>query len=482
MMKPEEEASLLRDELIGVPEKLMNWGKIRMIVTRNPATEEVISEYPTLSAAELDSRIDRSASAFETWKSTSIEHRAELLRRIAAEIRNSLEDSARMISIEMGKPLSEARAEVEKCATGCEFYAEHGPGFLANEEVETDASKSYVRFDPLGCVLAVMPWNFPFWQVLRFAAPTLLAGNVGLLKHASNVTGCALEIEKILHRAGVPEDVFQTLVIPSSDVASVIENRNVRAVSLTGSEAAGSAVAEVAGKHLKKLVLELGGSDPFIVLEDADLEKVIPKAVQSRTMNAGQSCIAAKRFLVVQSVYPEFVERLTEAMREIQVGDPLDASTKMGPLAREDLVEDLDQQVKKSISQGAQLMTGGKKLDRPGHFYAPTVLAGATTEMTCLKEETFGPVASVASVANADEAVRIANSSKYGLGGSIWSQDISRAEQIAAQIESGSVFINEFTKSDPKVPFGGVKDSGYGRELSVFGIREFVNTKTVWIA
>lgn len=451
------------------------------LVSQNPATEEIINEFPIHTAMEVNASLQRAAAAQEIWRRESISSRAEYLKRIATELRNSLDQSARLITAEMGKSITEARAEVEKCAIGCEFYAEHGPAFLEKERIETPARNSYIRFDPLGCVLAVMPWNFPFWQVLRFAAPTLLAGNVGLLKHASNVTGCALAIEQILQRAGLPEGVFGTLVIPSSRVSSVVEREEIRAVSLTGSEAAGSAVAEIAGKKLKKQVLELGGSDPFIVLEDADLDLAVAQAVKSRTINCGQSCIAAKRFIVVESVYAEFVDRMTASLKELTVGDPLDETTDLGPLARKDLRDDLHKQVQTSIQQGARLTTGGKPIDRTGYFYEPTLLADATPEMLCFHDEVFGPVASVASVSDAEAALKIANASQYGLAASLWTQDIERAEELAARVESGGVFINEFPKSDPHVPFGGVKNSGYGRELSWYGIREFVNVKTIWI-
>lgn len=461
-------------------EKIMSSNET--ISSINPATEEKIAEYSLLSPSELDTKLLKSADAYTNWRKETIQARADLIGRVGTEIRNSLEESAQLITQEMGKSIKEARAEVEKCATGCEFYAQHGPEFLQHDHIQTDASKSYVRFDPIGGVLAVMPWNFPFWQVLRFAAPTLLAGNVGLLKHASNVTGCALAIEKILLRAGVPEGVFTTLVVPSQQIAGVIARDEIRAVSLTGSDAAGRSVAEVAGKHVKKLVLELGGSDAFIVLDDADLNLAVTKAVKSRTLNAGQSCIAAKRFLVIDSVYDEFVERMTSGMQDLKVGDPLDENNDMGPLARNDLVDDLDEQVQKSISLGARLTTGGKRLERNGCFYEPTVLADVTPQMTCFNEETFGPVASVTRIKDESEAIELANSSNFGLGGSVWTQDIARAEQIAAQLDTGGVFINEFTKSDSKVPFGGVKDSGYGRELSSYGIHEFVNAKTVWVS
>ena len=451
------------------------------IQTINPSNGKLIAEYTTLDTDQLNQKLVQSAETFQTWSPTPIEDRAELIRAVGAELQKARDECAELISLEMGKSIKEARAEVEKSVLGCDYYADNGPQFLQPEQFSTDASRSYVRFDPIGGVLAVMPWNFPFWQVLRFAAPTLLAGNVGLLKHASNVTGCALKIEELFRRAGAPAGLFTTLVIPSSRVADVIKRPEIRAVSLTGSDAAGRAVAETAGKHLKKQVLELGGSDAFIVLEDADLDLTVPKAVKSRTINAGQSCIAAKRFLVAKPVYEEFVERMKSEMESLQVGDPFDEETDLGPLARKDLVDELSEQVQKSIEQGARLVSGGKRIEGLGCFYEPTILADVTPEMTCFREETFGPVASITCVNDEEEAIQLANQSEFGLGGSVWSRDVERAERIAARLDTGGVFINDFTKSDPIVPFGGVKDSGYGRELSHYGIREFVNIKTVWI-
>lgn len=453
----------------------------QQITTINPATGEKLKDYAVMSEAEVGECVQCSVEARNAWRNRSISERASLIGRLAQSIRAVCEPAAKLISTEMGKPIAQASAEVEKCAYGCEFYAEHGPGFLADDVIATSATKSYVRYDPLGCVLAVMPWNFPFWQVFRFVAPTLIAGNVGLLKHASNVTGCALMIEEIVRDAGIPDGVFQTLVIPSERIEQLIADPAISAVTLTGSDRAGRAVAQAAGKHLKKTVLELGGSDPFIVLEDADLDAVMSGAIAGRTLNSGQSCIAAKRFLVAGSVYDEFVTRLTTAMSELPVGDPFDPQTKIGPLARQDLVDELHEQVRKSVSEGARLTTGGQPLDRPGCFYPPTVLADVTSEMTCFNEETFGPVASVTRVKDAEEAILLANVSEFGLGGSIWSRNVEKAQQLAGRIETGGVFINTFTKSDPHVPFGGVKHSGYGRELGVQGIREFVNTKTIWI-
>lgn len=451
------------------------------IQTINPATEDLLAEYPLCSDQQLVHKLEQSAEAFRTWREVPLTQRVALIQRLAAVLRETLEDSAQLMTREMGKPITQSRAEVEKCAVGCEFYATEGPGFLSPQPVATDAQKSLVRFDPLGPVLAIMPWNFPFWQVLRFAVPALLAGNVCLLKHASNVTGSALAIEQLFKDAGFPSRAFTTLVAGSSQMPLAIGHPAVRAVTLTGSERAGRAVAAVAGQHLKKCVLELGGSDPFIVLGDVDVKHVALQATKARTLNSGQSCIAAKRFLVEQSIYSEFVDCMTEQMRRLRVGDPLDSQTAVGPLARQDLLDELHAQVEKSICQGARLTTGGMQLEQLGAFYPPTVLADMTPEMTCFREELFGPVAAIMPVADADAAVELANASAYGLGGSIWTQDVERGELLAARIEAGSVFINEITKSDPRVPFGGVKDSGYGRELSHFGLREFVNIKTVWI-
>jgi succinate-semialdehyde dehydrogenase/glutarate-semialdehyde dehydrogenase len=381
----------------------------------------------------------------------------------------------------MGKPLAQSRAEVEKCAWCCDYFADNAQAFLADMPKESTATESYVAFDPLGPVLAIMPWNFPFWQVFRFAAPGLMAGNVGILKHASNVPQCALAIEEVFRNAGFPEGTFQTLLVPGSKATALIDDPRIAAVTLTGSEEAGARVAEASGRNLKPAVLELGGSDPFIVLADADVETAARVAIDARFQNAGQSCIAAKRFIVVDSVAEEFQERFRNGIEELPVGDPSDAGTRVGPLAKQDLVDTLDEQVRRSVDAGASIVTGGQRLDRPGYFYAPTLIAGVKPGMQVFTEETFGPAAALIRARDAEEAVALANDSRFGLGASLWSRDIDRAKSLAREIETGSVFINGMVASDPRLPFGGVKSSGYGRELSEFGIREFVNIKTVWI-
>src|SRR5713101_1374978 len=386
------------------------------------------------------------------------------------------------MALEMGKPVTQGEAEVEKCAWGCEYYAEHAARFLAPEPRETDAARSYVRFDPLGPVLAVMPWNFPFWQVFRFAAPALMAGNAGILKHASNVPRCALEIERVFRAAGLPEGLFGTVLVGPAAVPALIADARIRAVTLTGSDRAGSQVAEQAGRHLKKTVLELGGSDPFIVLEDADLERAATTAVEARLINSGQSCIAAKRFIVVEHVAERFLERFTSEMRARRVGDPLDPATQVGPQARLDLRENLHRQVQESVKRGARLVLGGQVPAGQGAFYPPTVLIAVEPGMPAFDQETFGPVAAVIRAKDEADAIRLANASPYGLGASVWTADVKRGERVAREIDAGSVFVNALVKSDPRLPFGGVKRSGYGRELSQYGLREFVNIKTVWLA
>jgi len=447
----------------------------------NPATEELIRDYPEHDSAEVRRRLDRAESAFAGWRRTSFAERTALMRRAAEVLHRGAATFARTMTEEMGKPIAAAEAEVEKCAGVCDFYAQNAERFLAPETIRSDASLSFVRYDPLGPVLAVMPWNFPFWQVFRFAAPALMAGNVGLLKHASNVPGSALAIEEVFRRAGFPEGVFSTLMVSSQAVESIIADPAVRAVTLTGSEPAGVAVASRAGAVLKKTVLELGGSDPFIVLADADPVQVAVQAAKARTINTGQSCIAAKRFIVEEAVCVKFETALAAEMSRLKVGDPLDRGNDLGPLAREDLLDELDRQVRCSLEAGARLLTGGKRLPRKGYFYAPTVLTGVEPGMSVFDEETFGPVAAVVRARDADHAVELANRSSFGLGASIWTGAAHRGQALAAWIEAGSVFVNGMVKSDPRLPFGGVKRSGYGRELSSAGIREFVNIKTVWI-
>jgi succinate-semialdehyde dehydrogenase/glutarate-semialdehyde dehydrogenase len=448
----------------------------------NPATGELIKEYQTHGDREVDQFIEQAERQFQAWRQVPLADRSPLMHRAAAVLRKKNEDYARLITLEMGKTIGEARAEIEKCAWVCEFYADQAERFLADELIESDASRSLVAFQPLGIVLAVMPWNFPFWQVFRFAAPALMAGNAGLLKHASNVPGCALAIEEVFRLAGFSEGLFRTLLVSAGKVERVIRNPLVRAVTLTGSEPAGIQVAATAGAELKKTVLELGGSDAYIVLDDADLPACLSTGVTARMLNTGQSCIAAKRFIVVEPLLAQFEEQLATRMSELKVGDPLQEDTQVGPLARVDLVEEIHQQVVKSIEQGARLLTGGQRPEGPGAFYPPTVLAGVGPGMPVYEEETFGPVAAVIPARDEEDAVDIANDSRFGLGGSVWTRDRERGEVVARRIETGAMFVNGMTKSDPRLPFGGIKKSGYGRELSSFGIREFVNVKTIWIA
>ncbi len=451
------------------------------IQTINPATGKLIKTYEEFPDSKIDSIIEEVHSAFLSWRSTGFSVRAELMNNAASVLRRNKEEYAGMMTTEMGKPLTQSIAEVEKCAWVCEYYAENAESILSNEYVKTDASESFVRFDPLGVILAVMPWNFPMWQVFRFAAPALMAGNAGILKHASNVPQTALAIEKIFREAGFPENLFRTLLIGPQKVDNVIKNPEVKAATLTGSEYAGSKVAGLSGKMLKKTVMELGGSDPFIVFPDADLDEAINTAVTARLINNGQSCIAAKRFIVVESIAGEFEKKFTERMNSVKTGDPVNENTQLGPLAREDLLLELDEQVKKSVEMGAKILTGGERLPGEGFYYPATVLTGVKKGMPAYDEELFGPVAAVIRAKDEEEAIGIANDSEFGLGASLWTTDIEKAKSLAQEIEAGSVFINGLVKSDPRLPFGGIKKSGYGRELSHYGIKEFVNIKTVWI-
>jgi succinate-semialdehyde dehydrogenase/glutarate-semialdehyde dehydrogenase len=403
------------------------------------------------------------------------------MKQSARILRDKKEYYARLMTMEMGKLLRESMAEVEKCAWVCDFYADQAAEMLKDEVIATDASRSFVTFQPMGVILAVMPWNFPFWQVFRFAAPALMAGNAAVLKHASNVPGCALAIEEIFHEAGFPENLFRTLMIPSSSVECVIANPLVSAVTLTGSEAAGSQVASQAGKHLKKSVLELGGTDPFIILDDADIDAAVKTAVTARMLNQGQSCIAAKRFIVVKSVVDQFETAMKSAFEALQTGDPMEAATQVGPLARPDLVDEIEQQVKASVAAGARLVTGGHRPTRSGCYFEPTILADISNEMPVYSQETFGPVVSLITALDEEDAIRIANDSVFGLGGCVWTRDLEKGEKIARKVETGAMFVNGMTKSDPRLPFGGIKKSGYGRELASYGIKEFVNIKTIWI-
>lgn len=447
----------------------------------NPANGSVLETYEGWDDARVDQALAAGAAALGDWRATTTATRSRLLSQAANVLRERKEDLSRTMTLEMGKLINEARAEVDKCAWACDFYAEHGASFLADEVISTDAGRSLVAYQPLGSVLAVMPWNFPLWQVFRFAAPALMAGNTAVLKHASNVPQCAQAIEAVLRQAGFAQGIFQTLLITSSQVQQVIEDDRIHAVTLTGSEAAGRAVAAAAGQCLKKSVLELGGSDAFLILEDADLDLTVEQAVSSRYMNCGQSCIAAKRFIPVASIADEFAERFRAAVEALRPGDPLQEDTRLGPMARRDLREDLHRQVMDSIEAGAKALLGCAPEDGPGAYYQASILDHVGPEARAYREELFGPVASIIRARDEEDAVRIANDSRFGLGGSVWTQDANRGEQIARRLECGSAFVNGLVKSDPRLPFGGVKQSGYGRELSHHGIREFVNVKTVWV-
>ena len=447
----------------------------------NPATGELLETFEEWNREQTVAVVAQVDAAWQDWRRTSFGERAGLMNKAAAILRDGKDEYARLMAMEMGKPITEGRAEAEKCAWVCEYYAEKAERFLRNEPAESDGTRAYVAFRPLGTVLAVMPWNFPFWQVFRFAAPALMAGNTGVLKHSSNVPRCALAIEDIFVKAGFPENVFRTLMIGSGQVDAVIEDERIKAVTLTGSDIAGRKVAAKAGQMLKKTVLELGGSDPFIVLADADLEQTAQVAARARCINSGQSCIAAKRFIVEEQAYDAFLKLFKAEMARLVVGDPFDEQTQVGPQAREDLMMELHAQVEASVDKGAELELGGAPLNHRGYFYPPTILTGVKPGMPAYREEFFGPVALVIRVGNAEQAVQVANDSPFGLGGSVWTGDTERGERLAARVESGAVFVNGLVKSDPRLPFGGVKTSGYGRELSHFGIKEFVNIQTVWV-
>jgi len=448
----------------------------------NPATGKTIKTYEEMTPAEVEKIVQQSHEAHRAWKRTSFAHRAGLMKKAAAVIRARADEWALLAAEEMGKPVKDGRGEAEKCAWVCDYYADNAESMLQPEMIDTAASKSYAAFRPIGIVLAVMPWNFPFWQVMRFAAPALMAGNAGLLKHASNVPGSALAIEACFAEAGFPDKLFSTLLIGSRQVAAVIENRLVKAVTLTGSTPAGIAVARKSGEVLKKTVLELGGSDPYIILEDADIEDAALKCATSRLINAGQSCVAAKRFIVVESVKEQFEKLFVEAMRSAKMGDPRDEATTIGPMARHDLRDELHEQVRQSIDQGAVCLLGGEIPDSEGAFYPPTVLTAVKKGMAAYDDELFGPVAGIIVVKDEEEAVRVANDSIFGLGAAVFTGDKERGERIAAEeLEAGCCFVNSFVKSDPRLPFGGIKESGYGRELSHYGIKEFVNIKTVYV-
>ncbi len=447
----------------------------------NPTTGEVLERYETLTPERLDEKLERARETFLSYRLASLDDRARWMRAVADRLESEKRRWGELMTREMGKPVSAAVAESEKCAWVCRYYADHAADFLADEIVDADAERSFIRYQPLGPVLAVMPWNFPFWQLFRFAAPALMAGNVALLKHASNVPGCALAIEEIFHAAGFPEGAFQTLLIGSDDVERVVADPRVRAATLTGSEAAGAAVAATAGKHIKKTVLELGGSDPFIVLPSADVEKAAEMAVKARHINNGQSCIAAKRFILHDSIAGEFTARFVERAEALTVGDPMDEKTDVGPLATEAIRDELVDQVRRSEDAGARILTGGNAIDRDGWFFEPTVLADVPADAAAACEETFGPVAAIFVVDTLDEAIHTANATEFGLGASAWTTDPVEQERLVEELEAGSVFINRIVASDPRLPFGGIKRSGYGRELAHYGMREFLNIKTVGV-
>jgi succinate-semialdehyde dehydrogenase/glutarate-semialdehyde dehydrogenase len=448
----------------------------------NPATGETVREYEETTPEAVDAIIESTHETFLEWRRTGFDQRALLMRRAAGILRERTDFYAALMTMEMGKTIVEARAETQKCAWVCDYYAENAESFLSREVVETDAKRSFISYQPIGIVLAVMPWNFPLWQVFRFAAPALMAGNAGLLKHASNVPGCALAIEEVFREAGFPENLFRTLLIGGSKVSRVIENPLVRAATLTGSTPAGQAVAAKAGEMIKKTVLELGGSDPYVILEDADLEAAASVCATSRLINGGQSCIAAKRFIVVEPVLERFTQLLVERMADTKMGDPLDESTQLGPQARHELRDELHDQVVRSLEAGATCVLGGEIPDGPGAYYPPTVLTGVGPGMAAYDEEIFGPVAPIIAARDEQDAIRIANDSIFGLGAAVFTADEARGERIAEEeLEAGACFVNAYVRSDPRLPFGGVKTSGYGRELSPFGIREFVNIKTVYL-
>jgi succinate-semialdehyde dehydrogenase/glutarate-semialdehyde dehydrogenase len=451
------------------------------IASINPATGQLLKTFEPLSDSQIDQRLERAAAAFYKYRKVPFRERARMMTRAAEILESEKETLARIMTLEMGKPVRAAVEEAVKCAWACRYYAENGERFLADETVETTASRSYIQYQPLGPVLAVMPWNYPFWQVMRFVAPALMAGNVGLLKHASNVPQCALAIEDIVRRAGFPDGVFQTLLISSQKVDGILNDSRVVAATLTGSEEAGKQVGIGAAKRIKKVVLELGGSDPFIVMPSANLEVAVATGVKARIGNNGQSCISAKRFILANPIADKFERLFVQKMEALRIGDPLDESTELGPLATADGVTSLDADVQKTIALGARVLTGAKRLERAGNFYAPTVLTDIPVDSPAYREELFGPVASMFRAKDLDDAIRIANDSRFGLGASAWTNDANERERLVNEIDAGMVFINRMVASDPRLPFGGVKYSGHGRELGVHGIREFTNTKTVWI-
>lgn len=451
------------------------------IATVNPATGKTLKTFTPLNSVEIEAKISLAEATYQEYRKIPLNQKSEWLQKAANLLEENAPKLAQMMTIEMGKPIKSALAEVNKCAWVCRYYAENGAEFLKNKYIETDATTSYVSYQPLGIILAVMPWNFPFWQVFRFAAPALMAGNVGLLKHASNVPQCALAIAEIIQGAGFPEGAFQSLLVGAAQVEAIINDSRVKAATLTGSEPAGISLAIAAGKQIKKTVLELGGSDPFIVLESANLEEAAASGVTARMLNNGQSCIAAKRFILQESIAPEFESLLVEKFKNLQIGDPQLETTEVGPLATESIREELDQQVQKTVAMGAKLLTGGQPLNQPGYFYQPTILAEIPPDSPGAKDEFFGPVALVFRVANLEEAIALANDTVFGLGASAWTNNPQEQERLINEVEAGCVFINSLVKSDPRLPFGGIKRSGYGRELGVEGMREFLNIKTIWI-
>lgn len=449
--------------------------------TVNPANGETVAEYERISEDETTAKIAKANEVFEVWKMLSFEKRAEYMNKLAQVLEDNKEEYAQLATKEMGKIIGQSRKEIEKCAWICRYYAENTDKLLANETVDTEAKKSYVTFQPIGVILAVMPWNFPFYQVIRFAAPAIMAGNTGVLKHASNVQGCAFALEDAFKKAGFPDGVFTNLNVSSKAIESIIEDKHIKAATLTGSDPAGRSVASIAGKNLKKTVMELGGSDAYIILDDADLEEATELATFGRLQNNGQTCIAAKRFVVLESIYDDFLELFTKKMKAAKMGDPTDENVYFGPMARADLRDELHEQVEKTISQGGKLILGGEVPNISGAYYPATILADLKPGMEGFDNELFGPVASVIKAKNEDEAIKLANNSQYGLGSGVITSDPERGEKVALQLEAGSSFVNKLVVSDPRLPFGGIKNSGYGRELSGYGIREFVNTKTIWI-
>lgn len=451
------------------------------IATINPATGETIQSFEPINANEINRKIALADTTYQSYRKTSMKQRSQWLNKAADILERNQVEYGQLMTLEMGKPIKSAIAEVRKCALVCRYYAENAPEFLKDVPATTDATASYVRYLPLGIILAVMPWNFPFWQVFRFAAPALMAGNVGVLKHASNVPQCALAIENIIKEAGFREGAFQTLLIGASQVEQVIKDHRVKAATLTGSEPAGASLASLAGNEIKKTVLELGGSDPFIVLESANIEEAVNTAVTARMLNNGQSCIAAKRFILMESIAEQFETQLLEKFKALKVGDPTDENTDIGPLATRSILEEIDQQVQASINKGAKVILGGKALESQGNYYPPTILTDIKPDCPAYLEEFFGPVASIYRVKSLDEAIELANVTSFGLGASGWTSNTEEAEQLINEVEAGCIFINGMVKSDPRFPFGGIKRSGYGRELGIQGIHEFVNIKTVWI-